>query len=681
MMRRLPLVLAAGLLAAATPATPAPPSSDAAGYLARFVDPSVSPREDFFHYAVGRWLRENPIPASERSWGIAHVVQEETYRRLLSICESAARDASAPRGSNAQKIGDFWHAGMDTVAVARQGIQPLAEEFARIAAVRDLEGVLDAVARLQYIGAGPMFSPSIFQDEKHSDRYALHLYQGGLGLPDRDYYFDTDERTRGLRGEYVEHVARMFQLLGDDAGRARAHATTVMTLETELASASRKLEDLRDPRANYHAMSVEGVSALTPSIRWRHLLERGHIRGLDSVIVGQPEFFQQLEKSLRAHSLEEWKTYLRWHLVHAFAAQAGGRFDAENFHFYGTLLNGTPVQRPRWKRMLDAQEAYLGDALGQLYVERYFSPRTKERYVRLTDEIFAAFRARVRALDWMSEATKQRAIRKLDAVTRKVGYPARWRDYSSYEVDRDSYLGNCLRGNVWLSDFYIRKLHQPVDRDEWQMTPQTYNAYYNPSNNEIVLPAAIFILPGIADSLVDDAIVYAYAGGTTIGHEITHGFDDQGRQFDERGNLENWWTAEDEQEFKRRSERIVRQFDAYVAVDSLHVNGDATQGENIADLGGALLGWDAFTRTEQYRRGERLGGLTPAQRYFIGWSLGWMNQLRPENLAVRVKTDVHAPSFLRVTGPISNLPQFYEAYGVRPGDRMHRADSVRVSIW
>jgi putative endopeptidase len=281
----------------------------------------------------------------------------------------------------------------------------------------------------------------------------------------------------------------------------------------------------------------------------------------------------------------------------------------------------------------------------------------------------------------MSEATKARALKKLDAVTKKVGYPERWRDYSNYDVQRGSFLGNCVRGNAWRSDFYIKKLNKPVDRTEWEMTPQTYNAYYNPSNNEIVLPAAIFILPGIADSLVDDAVVYSYAGGTTIGHEITHGFDDEGRQFDERGNLQDWWTADDAKEFNRRAAGIVRQFDGYIATGDMHVNGSATQGENIADLGGILLGWDAFRKTDEYKSGQLVGGMTPGQRYFIGWALGWMNQLRPENIAVRVKTDVHAPSFLRVIGPVSNLPAFYDAYGVKPGDRMYRADSVRVRIW
>jgi putative endopeptidase len=655
-------------------------STGAEHYLDQFIDTTVSPRDDFFHYSVGKWLKEHPIPPSERSWGIYDVVQDETYQRLLGVSQQAAR-SNAAVGSNARRIGDFYAASMDTAAIAQLGFKPLATEFARIEAIKDRQGLTGVIARLQYIGVGPAYALGIAQDEKKSDRYVVHLYQGGLGLPDRDFYFDTDDRSQMLRREYVTHVARIFRLLGDDSTRAAANAITVMNLETELAGASRKLADLRDPIANYNAMSLADVDRLTPAIDWKEHLTAEHVLNIDSVVVGQPEFFKQLETSLEKRGVDEWKTYLRWQLANSYASAAGGAFDAENFHFFGTILNGTSEQRPRWKRTLDAEEDYLGDALGQLYVRQYFSPQTKVRYEKLTNEIFSAFRQRITKLDWMSEPTRQQALKKLDAVTKKVGYTEHWRDYSTYGVDRASFLGNVLRGNVWRSEFYIRKLHVPVDRLEWDMTPQTYNAYYNPSNNEIVLPAAIFILPGIPDSLVDDAVVYGYAGGTTIGHEITHGFDDQGRQYDEKGNLKSWWTPADEKEFNRRAAGIVKQFDDYIAVDDMHVNGSATQGENIADLGGIQLGWDAFTKTRQYQEGKKLGGLTPAQRYFIGWSLGWMNQIRPENLAVRVKTDVHAPSFLRVTGPVSNSVPFYDAYGVKPGDRMYRADSVRVRIW
>ncbi len=653
---------------------------NAANYLDEYIDRSVDPRQDFYHYSVGKWLKAHPIPAAEREWGIGNVVQEETYNRVLAISKAAAATKAA-KGTSAQRIGDFWYSAMDSVTNDREGITPLAPEFARIEGARDLQALLADAAHLQYIGVNAFFNPNISQDEMNSDKMSLHFYQGGLGLPDRDYYFDTDARAKMLRAEYVKHVGKMFELLGDAPARAAAEAKTVMALETELAGASRKLEDLRDPHKNYNAMSVDGLAKLVPSIKWRAFLEQGNIRGVDSVVVGQPEFYQQVEKTLTARPLAELKTYVRWQLLNTYAGAAGGKFNKQNFHFFGTIMNGTAVQRPRWKRMLDQQEAYLGDALGQLYVEKYFSPTAKQRYQKLVAEIFAAFADRIRAVEWMSATTKERALKKLSAVMIKVGYPDKWKDYSTYEVDRSSFLGNTIRGNAWQSDFVIKKLNKPVDRTEWGMTPQTYNAYYNPSNNEIVLPAAAFILPGIADSLVDDAIVYAYAGGSTIGHEITHGFDDQGRQFDEKGNLKEWWTPGDAKEFNARAAKIIAQFNGYVAVDSLHVNGSATQGENIADLGGVQLAWDAFTKAKEYKDGKSIGGLTPAQRFFVGWSISWMTSIRPEAVRTRVKTDVHAPSFMRAWAPVTNLPQFYQAFGVKPGDKMYRADSMRVKIW
>src|SRR4051812_34542159 len=376
--------------------TPAPVADDksaakpvtAENYLDQFIDRSVSPRDDFFHFAVGKWLKAHPIPPSEKSWGIGQVVQEETYNRIVTLNKVAAADKAVSPGSNQQKIGDFWTAGMDEAADAKQGFTPLGPEFERIAAIKDQRGLLETIAHLQYIGVNAMFSPFIAQDEKNSDRYALHLYQGGLGLPNRDYYFDTDSRSTMLRAEYVKHVTQMFVLLGDDAAKAAENAATVMRLETELAGASRKLEDLRDPQKNYNAMSLDEVTAITPSIHWREFLEVGHVTGIDGVIVGQPEFFKQVEASLGSQSLDTWKAYLRWLVAHTFANKAGGNFDAENFHFYGTILNGTPKQRERFKRVLDAEEERLGFALGELYVQKYFTPQAKERYAKLTGEVF-----------------------------------------------------------------------------------------------------------------------------------------------------------------------------------------------------------------------------------------------------------------------------------------------------
>ena len=654
-------------------------SAAAERYLDAFVDRSADPRDDFFRFAVGKWLNDHPIPANERRWGIGQVVQEETYARLLRINETAMAQRAEP-GSNTRKIGDFWRAAMDADAAAAQGLHPLDGEFARIDAVASRDQLLPLIARLQRMGVNAFCNLYVFQDEKHSDRHALHLYQGGLGLPNRDQYFDDDARAVALRKAYVEHVGTMLGLLGAPPAVARRDAERVMAIETELARASRKLEALRDSEANYNPFEVDQLARLAP-LAWRDYVAAIGLPGLQDVVVGQPEFFVQFGKALQDRPLADWQAYLRWHLAHAFAAQAGGAFEAEDFRFYGTVLTGTPEQRARWKRMLDEEEKLLGDALGQLYVASHFPPAARVRYDKLADDVIDAFRARLRTLDWMSEPTRQRALSKLDALRKKVGYPEKWKDYASYEVTPRSHLENVVRGRIWQTDYDNAKLGKPVDRREWEMTPQTYNAYYMAPNNEIVLPAAAFILPGIDDADVDDAVVYGYAGATTIGHEITHGFDDEGRQYDEHGNLASWWLEADDVAFKQRARVVVEQYGSTVVVGDLRVNGEATQGENIADLGGIVIAWDAFTKTAQYREGKPIGGFTPAQRFYIGWALGWMMQVRPEALALQVKTDYHSPSFVRVNGPVSNQPEFHAAFGVKPGDRMYRTERERAKVW
>jgi putative endopeptidase len=650
-------------------------------FLVQWLDTNVRPGHDFFRYATGNWLKNNPIPPSERRWGIANLVRDDNFEKLRGLCESAAADRNATQGSNAQKIGDFWATGMDSVTIDRLGLEPLRDELDRIERLKTREDLLQLVARHQQFAGSPMFSLVIYQDEMNSARYSLHLYQGGIGLPDRDYYFNTDARTKEIRNAYVDHFGKMFRLLGDEPGLADRHASTVMRLETDLARASRKLEDLRDPYANYHKMSIDEVNALTPGIDWQRMLNSLEIRSLDTVIVGQPEFFQALSRSLKSVPLEDWKTYLRWNLINAFAAELGGDFDKQNFAFYGTALTGVPQQRPRWKRILDQTENYLGDALGQLYVQQYVSPTMKKRYETLVGNMLEAYASRIRQLDWMSEPTRLKALEKLGRITSKVCYPDKWKDYGSMKISRDSYLGNVISARQWQYRYMVDKLYKPVDRNEWEMTPQTYNAYYNPSNNEIVLPAAQFLIPGLPDSLADDAIIYGYAAASTIGHELTHGFDDQGRQFDADGNLKNWWTDEDSARFTQRAQLIVDQFNGYTVLDSLHVNGKATLGENIADLGGVVIGLEAFKKTEQFKKGEQIDGLTPLQRYFLGYTLGWLGHSRDASLANQVMTDVHAPNFLRVNGPFSNVPEFYEAFGIKQGDPMWRPDSLRATIW
>ena len=650
-------------------------------YIRNKVDTTISPANDFFKYATGTWAKQNPIPPSESYWGIGNLVQEETYARLRKISGDAAKDPSATPGTPMQKIGDFYFTGMDSTGIEKNGIRPLQPELDRINTIMTVKDLLDVTALLKTYGVGAMFGLQISQDEKNSDKMALHLYQGGLGLPNRDYYFNKDARTNNIRNEYVQHVARMFVLMGDDSITAVTRSAVVMKIETALAEKSRKLEDLRDPYKNYNKMSLESAKKLTPTIDWKMMLTNVGWKTPDTVIIGQPEFFQEVERSLKSVSIDEWKTYLRWHLINTFADKLNSAFDLEDFHFYGTILDGKKKQRDRWKRVLDAEERAMGEVLGQLYVNQYFSPATKKRYDDMVNNIMAAYKERIQKLDWMSPVTKEKAMAKLAVVAKKVGYPDKWKDYSALTISRDSYVMNGLRANVWEFNHELNKLGKPVDRTEWDMTPQTYNAYYNPSNNEIVLPAAIFVVPGVPDSLIDDAVAYGYVGASTIGHEITHGFDDEGRQFDAKGNLTNWWTKDDEKKFNERANVMEKQFSDYVVLDSMHVNGKASLGENIADLAGILLGYDAFQKTDQAKSGNSIGGFTPDQRFFLGYALGWLGQQRDERLARQIMTDVHAPMFLRVNGPFSDVPEFYKAFNVKPGDLMYRPDSIRVKIW
>ena len=649
-------------------------------FLNAYVDSTITPQQDFFLFTMGKWIKDNPIPAAERSWGIWSKVKEENDLRLKSINEEAASKKSE-QGSNWQKIGDLWYTGMDTVSIEQQGIKPLQPEFDKIAAISDINSLVNEIGHLQAIGVSPFFGGYIGQDEKNSEKMALHIGQGGIGLPDRDYYFDNDARTKNIRVEYVKHLEKMFMLLGDDSITAKKNAATVMRLETSMAEKSRKLEALRDPYKNYNKVDLAGLNRLTPSVDWKKLLEASDIHSIDTVIVGQPEFFTRMEELVKKNSLDDWKIYLRWNLINTFADKLSKSFDKQNFYFYGTVLNGTKEQRARWKRVLDTEGGIMGFILGQLYIERYYSPGIKARYDKMVDNVVAAYHERIDKLTWMSDSTKKKAHQKLNTVMKKVGYPDKWRDYSLLKIARNSYVENVIRANKWFNDFQIAKLGKPIDRTEWSMTPQTWNAYYNPSNNEIVLPAAAFIVPGLADSCVDDAIMYGYAAGSTIGHEITHGFDDEGSQFDAQGNLKEWWSAEDRKKFKKLTNGIVQQFNKYVILDSLHLNGDAEQGENIADLGGMLLGLDAFKKTDQYKEGKKIGGFTPVQRYFIGFALSWYGQVRNESLALGVKTDVHAPNFYRVNGPVVNIDEFYTAFNIKPNDKMYVPDSLRVKIW
>lgn len=646
--------------------------------VASLMDTTANPGENFTKYAFGTWLKNNPIPAAYSSWGIGNLVQEDVLNKLKVINEDAMK-SGGKMGSNNQKIGDFYASGMDSLTIEKNGLSGLSSELKSIDNIKNINDLVNVVAHLHTIGIRPLFDMDVYQDQMNSAAYALYLTQGGLGLPNRDYYFNKDERTSKIRADYQNnHLSKILQLANLDGKKG---AVAVFTIEEKMAQKSRKLEDLRDPYANYNKYGIADLNKLTPSISWSNFFKNTRVANIDTFIVGQPEFFSQLENLLKSVSIEDWKAYLNYHLLIANASYLNSAFDNEQFRFSGTVISGKTEQLPRWKRVLNNEEDLMGELLGQQFVKEYFPAKTKERYEDMVDSIISVFHDRIIALDWMSAPTKEKALKKLSTITKKVGYPDKWKDFSTLKIEKGNYVQNILNGSSWWYNYNVSKLGKPVDRTEWDMTPQTYNAYYNPSNNEIVLPAGIFVIPGFDDKDIDDAVVLGYAGASTIGHEITHGFDDEGRQYDEKGNLFNWWIPEDEKQFSERSHVMVEQFNNYIVLDSMHINGEATLGENLADYGGILLGLDALKRTKQYKENKLIAGLTPTQRYFLGYSLGWLGHSKPERVARQVLTDVHSPSELRVNGPFANIPEFYEAFGIQKGQPMWRPDSLRVKVW
>jgi len=643
-------------------------------------DTTANPADDFFTYANGGWFKKHPIPASERSNGIFRMIQDTINNQIKNICESSSKSNDV-KGSNKQKIGDFYASGMDSVAINKAGITPIKEIFSKIEAVKDIPNLLQNIAYLHTIGTGPAFSFYVSQDDKNSAKNALQFMQGGLGLGQRDYYFDTDKQTTLIRNEYVKHIQVMMQLIGDTPEVASLKAKSIMKLETELAKSSRKLADLRDPLKNYNKMSVAQFNSIAPNINWNQMLKELKIKNADSVIVGQPEFYKALSNCVKSYSIDEWKTYLKWNVLNSFASYLNKDIENQNFKFYATVMSGVKEQKPRWKKVVEQTDGSLGELIGQVYVNEYLPKGSKEKLLEIGNTIRDVYAQHIKKLDWMSQPTKEKALYKLSKVVMKVGYPDKWKDMSSIAIDRKSYCANIIAVSKWEYDYMTSKFGKPVDRTEWGMYPQTYNAYYNPSNNEICVPACNIIVPGFEGRMPDDAVLYGIIGGSTFGHEITHGFDDQGSQYDEKGNLNNWWTAEDLAKFKVKTKLIVAQFNKYEVVDGKFVNGDATQGENIADLGGTVMGYEAFKKTKQYTTNQKISGLTPDQRFFLAYGYAWMVNSNKEALAQQVMTDVHSPAKFRINGPLSNMPEFYKTFNVKPHNKMYQADSLRVVIW
>ena len=647
--------------------------------LAANIDSTVSPGADFFQYANGGWIKKNPIPDAYSSWGIGNLVNEENLKRLREISEKATATKAA-KGTTDQKIGDFWSMAMDSAKIEADGLKPIQPLLDEVNAITDIPSLVKAVSNLKKFGYNTLFSDYVSQDDKKSDEMAYSLWQGGLGLPEREYYFKTDSATTNIRNQYVNYISKILTMVGEDATLAATAAKNILALETKLAAASRKIEDLRDPYKNYNKTAITDLPKMAANINWSDYLKNMGVQHIDSVIVGQPEFFKALNEALVKTPINDWKQYLKFNLISDMAGVLPDAYAVETFNFT-KLFSGAKERKPRWKGAIEMEEDAMGEMLGQLYVKEFFNETAKKRYTVMVEDIRAALKDRIAKLTWMSDSTKQKAYTKLAAIKSKVGYPDKWKDFSAMNIGRESLAQNYMNAKLWWHNYNYSKLGKPVDRDEWTMSPQTYNAYYNPSNNEIVLPAGIFTVPGYRDEEMDDAIVYGNAGASTIGHEITHGFDDQGRQYDEKGNLKSWWTKTDEEAFNKKAEVMVNQFNEYEPVKGYHINGKATLGENIADLGGILLGIEAFKKTKQYKENIAISNLTPMQRYFMGYSLGWLGHYREETQRNRLLTDVHSPGKYRVNGPFADVDEFYTAFNIKPTDKMYRADSLRVKIW
>lgn len=649
--------------------------------MASHIDSAVKPGNDFFLFANGKWFSQNPIPPSEQSNGLWQLIQDTINTQIRTICESAAALKDVPKGSNKQKIGDFFFSGMDSVSLNRKGLSDLKPDLDRIDAIKDIKGLAQAVALIHAVAGSPLFNFYVGQDDRISSKHAIIILQGGLSLPDRSFYFDNDSRAVMIRGKFSSHLGNMFSIMGYSEAAAKQAGEQVMKLETALAKASRKREDTRDPLKNYNKMSISRLKTLMPDFDWDIFIQSVGLKNVDTVIVCQPEFLTSLNNCMKSFPLQDWKNYLKYHFVRSLARYLDDKTYLENFSFYSTVLRGVQEPKPRWKRVVEKTDQSLGELIGQVYVSEYLPKGTKEKLMEIGNSIKEVYASRIRNLDWMSNETKEKALKKLDAVILKVGYPDKWKDMSSLEIDRSSHVKNGMNANQWDFTYNISKYGKPVDRTEWDMQPQNYNAYYNPSNNEIVIPGSNIIVPGYERVMADDAILYSIIGGSTFGHEITHGFDDQGCKYDALGNLRNWWTREDSARFFAKTKLIVEQFNQYVAVDSLHINGELTQGENIADLAGVVLGYEAFKKTPQYKNKEIIAGLNADQRFFLAYAFAWMINMRPEAVANQVKSDEHSPAKFRVIGPLSDIPEFYAAFDVKQGDAMWRPDSLRVKIW
>jgi putative endopeptidase len=652
-----------------TATTPHEPALDVTS-----MDRSVDPCADFFQYSCGGWIKSNPIPRDQSSWDTYSKMQDENLAQLKGILESAGEE-DAKRTASEQKIGDYYYSCMDEKTIETKGMEPLKADLARIANIDSKAQLADVAAAM--VDDNVLFQFGSAQDFRDANQEIASADQGGLGLPDRDYYVKDDPKSIELRKQYVDHVQKMFQLLGDPGETAAAEAQTVMRIETALAKGSQTRVARREPKNLDHKMTAAEFENIAPQFQWQVYFAKVGMPALASLNVMSPDFFKALNEELKKENLADWKTYLRWHLVHKDAPFLSSAFVSENFAFYGKTLEGQEELKPRWKRCTENVDDDLGEALGQVYVEKYFSPQAKQEALKMVKEIESAMQQDIDSLSWMSATTKKQALVKLHAMANKIGYPDKWRNYSKLEIVRGDELGNVERARVFEFNRQLAKVGKPVDRGEWEMTPPTVNAYYDPQMNDINFPAGV-LQPPAFDPDSDAAPNYGDTGGT-IGHELTHGFDDEGRQFDAHGNLRDWWTEEDGKEFVKRASCISSQYSNYVIIDDIKINGRLTLGEDVADLGGLILAYRAWQEDTKGQTLEPIDGLTPEQRFFVGYGQSWCGQTRDESKRLRATVDPHSPEKYRTNGVVSNMPEFQEAFHCKAGSPMVNAN--RCSVW
>lgn len=642
------------------------------------LDFTVSPKDNFYLYANGGWIKNNPLPADRSRFGSFDALADRNEKQIKGIFAELSAQKNE-EGSVAQKIGDFYAIGMDSIQLNAEGINPLKPELEKIEAIQTKSDLNAHISYLHEAGIGSLFNVFGMADSKNSEQVVTYLWQGGLGMPDRDYYTDDTERAKELRKAYVEHVKNMFILLNDAEEMAQINAETVMELETSLAKASMTRLDMRDPMNYYNKTDLAGLEKMAPAYDWKMYFQEAGLGDPGIIIVGQPNFYKEMSTLIDKVSIDNWKTYFRWQLIHEAAPYLSDNVVNENFAFFGKTLRGTPELRPRWKRVQGTVDGSLSEAIGQIYVQKYFPESAKKRMIDLVENLRFALGKRIEGLSWMSDTTKTQALEKLAAINVKIGYPDKWRDYSDLKIEKDSYVMNVLRSGKFERDFNLNKINKPVDKSEWGMPPQMVNAYYNPSMNEIVFPAGI-LQPPFFFMNGDDAVNYG-AIGVVIGHEMTHGFDDKGCLYDKNGNLNNWWTANDTKRFNERTQVLVNQFNSFIVIDDVHANGEYTLGENIADLGGLNIAYTAFKKATEGQDLKKIDGFTPDQRFYIAYAHVWGQNIRDAEKRRLTKEDEHSLGEWRVNGPLPNIPNFLAAFDIEKGDKMYKPENERAVIW